>query len=307
MPLTTVQRAWVMATATMIELEVPLGPGLTRAQAARIAAQGEEAVIFALLEMAAMLARSESQRAAVSSPATPSGMVPAHLKRAAQKRGKKPGRKPGHPGVRRKIPDRVDERKTHRAACCPHCQSALKRCHDTRTRYTEDIPQGIQSVVTEHTIHRDWCPRCRKQVEPKVPDALPGSQLGNRTLALSAWLHYGLGQTLDHITEVFDCHLQMPLTPGGLQQMFYRLQEILFPWYEQIQEECLSSAVLHGDETGWRVNGRGHWLWCFSQARATYYLIDRQRGRPVLAKFFRRAFAGTLVTDFWGAYNAVVC
>jgi hypothetical protein len=36
-------------------------------------------------------------------------------------------------------------------------------------------------------------------------------------------------------------------------------------------------------------------------------MIDRQRGRPVLAKFFRREFAGTLVTDFWGAYNAVVC
>src|SRR3970282_2597822 len=46
---------------------------------------------------------------------------------------------------------------------------------------------------------------------------------------------------------------------------------------------------------------------CFSYARGTYYLIDRQRGRPVLAKFFRREFAGTLVTDFWGAYNAVVC
>ena len=65
--------------------------------------------------------------------------------------------------------------------------------------------------------------------------------------------------------------------------------------------------MLHGDETGWRVNGKGHWLWCFSYDRGTYYLIDRQRGRPVLAKFFRRAFAGTLVTDFWGAYNAVVC
>jgi hypothetical protein len=65
--------------------------------------------------------------------------------------------------------------------------------------------------------------------------------------------------------------------------------------------------VLHGDETGWRVNGQGHWLWCFSSSRETYYLIDRQRGRKVLAKFFRRAFAGTLVTDFWGAYNAVVC
>ena len=292
----------------MLKLDVPLGPQLTRQQAAKIAAQGEEAVIFALLELAAMLARAEGQRASVDSPATPSGMVPAHLKPAAKKRGKKPGRKAGHPGARRNIPARIDQYQTHRAKCCPHCQGRLSRCeNNTRQRYIEDIPAGIQPVVTEHTIHRDWCSHCKKQVEPKIPDALPNSQIGNRTLALSAWLHYGLGQTLDHITAVLNHHLQMKVTPGGLQQMSYRLQEILFPWYQQIQEECLDSAVLHGDETGWRVNGKGHWLWCFSQKRATYYLIDRRRGRPVLAKFFRRAFHGTLVSDFWGAYNAVIC
>jgi transposase len=296
-----------MATATALELDVALGPQLTAEEAAAIFAQGEEAVIFALLELAKGWGRAEGHCASVSSPATPSSMVPVHQKPVRQKRGKKPGRKAGHPGRRRAPPERIDQRKTHRAPCCPHCQGALKRCAATRTRYTEDLPQDLTPVVTQHTIHRDWCPRCKKSVEPVVPDALPGSQIGNRVLALSAWLHYGLGQTLDHVVDVFNHHLQFPLTPGGLVQQWYRLQEILFPWYEQIQEAALQAAVLHADETGWRVNGRGHWLWCFSYDRGTYYLIDEGRGRPVLAKFFRREFAGTLVSDFWGAYNAVVC
>lgn len=296
-----------MAVATITEFDIRLGPGLTREQAARIVAQGEEAAIFALLELAQMLARAEGKCASVSSPATPSGMIPLHQKPAVKKRAKTPGRKAGHPGSRRQIPDRIDERKSHRARCCPHCAGALQRCAATRTRYTEDIPEGIQSVVTEHTLHRDYCPHCKKQVEPKIPDALPGNTIGNRTLTLSAWLHYGLGQTSRHVVDVFNHHLQMKVTPGGLQQQWYRLQEILFPWYEQIQNDALNAAVLHADETGWRVNGKGHWLWCFSYARGTYYLIDQKRGRPVLARFFRRAFNGTLVTDFWGAYNAVVC
>lgn len=296
-----------MATDGVLELEVSLGPQLTADQARAIFAQGEEAVVFALLELAYGWKRAASQSASASSPARPSGMTPVHQKPATTKRGKKPGRKAGHPGSRRKAPDRIDERKTHRAAFCPHCQGPLKRCCNTRTRFTEDIPADIRPVATEHTIHRDWCPRCRKQVEPVVPDALPGSQIGNRVLTLSAWLHYGLGQTTAHVVDVFNHHLQFPLSRGGLIQQWYRLQEILFPWYEQIREQALASAVLHGDETGWRVNGKGHWLWCFSSARCTYYLIDRQRGRPVLARFFRREFAGTLVTDFWGAYNAVVC
>jgi transposase len=296
-----------MATAGAWELEVALGPNLTAQEAAAIFAQGEEAVVFALLELARQLKRFQGQCASVSSPATPSGMTAVHHKPATRKRGKKPGRKAGHPGSCRMPPERIDARKEHRAACCPHCQGRLNRCTKTRTRYTEDIPAGIEPVVTEHTIHRDWCPHCRKSVEPRVPDALPGSMIGNRTLVLSSWLHYGLGNTLSQIVEVFNHHLQFKVTPGGLTQHWYRLQEILFPWYEQIQHEALHSAVLHADETGWRVNGKGHWLWCFTTPRLTYYLIDRRRGRPVVARFFRQEFAGVLVTDFWAAYNAVVC
>jgi hypothetical protein len=36
-------------------------------------------------------------------------------------------------------------------------------------------------------------------------------------------------------------------------------------------------------------------------------MIDRSRGSPALRKFFTEEFSGTLVTDFWGAYNAVEC
>ena len=284
-----------------------LGPNLTAEEAGAIFAQGKEAVVFALLELAAQLRRSLGQCASVSSPATPSGMKPIHQKPNTPRHRKKPGRKAGHEGSRRPPPEVVHDRKKHRAACCPYCQGPLKRCGKTRTRYTEDIPEDIQPVVTEHTIHRDWCPRCRKSVEPRVPDALPGSQIGNRVLALSAWLHYGLGQTLQHIAEVFNCHLHFKLTPGGLVQQWYRLQEVLYPWYEQIHAESLDAAVLNADETGWRVNGKGHWLWCFTTPRTTCYLIDRRRGKPAVARFFRKAFGGTLVSDFWGAYNAVVC
>lgn len=296
-----------MTTSKILSNAAALGPNLTAEQAETIYARGKEAVIFALLELAAQLRRSQGQCASISSPATPSGMKPVHQKANTPRRRKKPGRKAGHPGSRRPPPPRIDQHKEHHAACCPHCQGPLKRCAQTRVRYTEDIPEDIQPVVTEHTIHRDWCPHCKRTVEPRVPDALPGAQIGNRVLSLSAWLHYGQGQTLDHLVEVFNCHLHFKLTPGGLVQQWYRLQEILFPWYEQIHHESLEAAVLNADETGWRVNGRGHWLWCFTTPRSTFYLIDRKRGKPVVARFFRKAFRGTLVTDFWGPYNAVVC
>lgn len=292
---------------TSSELDVVVSPGqlssLDAEQARRIFAQGEEAVVFALLELAKQLAEARSPDV---NPATPSAMIPVYQKPSAKKRKRKSGAKPGHTGSRRKIPESIDHRQEHRADVCPDCGGELNRCAETRTRYVEDIPD-TQPEVTEHTIHRDWCAACRKKVEPPVTDALPGSTLGLRVLVLSAWLHYSLGNTLSQIVEVFNFHLQMQITSGGLIQMWYRLQEILFEWYEQIHQEALQSAVLHADETGWRTDGKTHWLWCFGNNDCTFYLIDRSRGSPALEKFFTTEFAGTLVTDFWSAYNAVAC
>jgi len=277
---------------------------LSEQQARDLFQQGEEAVVFALLELTKQLAEARSPSIA---PSTPSGMIPTYQKPTTGRRGqKRPGAQAGHPGSRRAAPERIDCRVEHRAKRCPDCGSPLKRCAETRVRYTEDIPQ-VQPEVTEHTIHRDWCAKCRRKVEPPVVAALPGCQLGNRVLALSAWLHYALGNTLSQIVEVFNFHLQLKLTPGGLVQRWQRLQELLYDWYEQIRAEALDSAVLHGDETGWRTEGRTNWLWCFGNQQLTYYLIDRSRGSPALAKFFTQEFAGTLVTDFWGAYNALSC
>jgi transposase len=281
---------------------------LSEEQARQIVALGPEAAVFVILELSKELAEQKAKTAAEShqTPATPSGMKPAYRKPSPKSRKRRPGARKGHPGSRREVPERIDRRVKHRAKCCPDCGSRVKRCNETRTRYTEDIPE-VQPEVAEHTIHRDWCPKCKKQVEPTVPDALPNATLGNRVLVLSAWLHYSLGNTLSQIVEVFNFHLQMKITPGGLVQMWCRLQAILYAWYEEIQQQALRSAVLHADESGWRVDGKTHWLWCFTTRDLTYYMIDRSRGSPALQKFFIEEFAGTLVTDFWGSYNAVVC
>lgn len=288
--------------------DIPLGAALTEAQARIIFAQGEEAVVFALLAQAKMLGEQQATAAATShqTPSTPSGMKPPYQKpTASSHRKKKPGRKPGHAGSRREPPTRIDRHEEHRAEVCPDCGGPLCECGETRTRYVEDIPKAIQPEVTEHIIHRDWCPTCKKKVEPVVSAALPGATLGNHVLVLSAWLHYALGNTLSQIVEVFNFHLSFKVTPGGLAQMWRRLAHILETWYEAIHQEALESAVLNADETGWRVNGKTHWLWCFATNELSWFLIDRSRGSPALLQFFIHEFAGTLVSDFWGVYNVV--
>lgn len=288
-------------------LELPDGE-ITREQAIAIYEQGREAVIFVILTLAKERDELVQKLASTQEthPSTPSGMVPPYEKPAVRASRKTPGREEGHPGARRPPPPQIHRRQEHRLECCPGCgEQVIPQPSLSRTRIIEDIPE-TQPVVTEHTIHRGYCPRCKKIVEPLVLEALPGATIGNHLLALSAWLHYGLGNTLSQIVAVLNYHLHFKVSPGGLVAMWYRLQEILHGWYLQIGQEAKQSAVLFADETGWRVMGLTYWLWCFTTRTVTYYMIDRSRGLPALRKFFTEMFAGILITDFWGPYERVM-
>jgi len=237
---------------------------------------------------------------------TPSGMIPPYEKPKGKKRKKKPGRKPGHPGARRPKPLEITDHAEHTAKKCPHCNNSVdpKKPVRKRKRIIEDI-QEAEPVVTEHTIHGYWCTTCKKTVEPIVDSALPKAAIGHRTVALTAWLHYGLGITLSHITEVLNHHFHFRVSTGGLVQMWYRIQEILYEWYEEIGEEAKTSSILHADESGWRVNAETYWLWCFTNPTLTYYMIENCRGSPVLFKFLGDQFDGCLISDFWAAYDMI--
>jgi len=271
-------------------------------QDAKIREQGTK-----ILEQDATIAELKGKLHGAESvhPSTPSGQRPVYTKPTTPKRKKKPGARKGHPPARRDTPRHIDHKQEHRLDRCPHCGGPLHRCNRTRTRTLEDILEDLKTVVTEHTLHRDYCPACKKHVEPVVPDALPRASLGHRMVALTSWLHYGLGVTIAQIIAILGHHLHTRLSAGGLMAMWLRTATILEPWYEQIAREAKDSAVLHADETGCRVSGQTWWLWCFANAQVCYYMIDRSRGSPALETFFTEAFDGVLIADFWAAYNSL--
>jgi transposase len=286
---------------------------LTEDQAQELAAIDADLLKLVLLAAAQRIAEQDQRIAELQGkldgppkmdPSTPSGQRPVYAKPSAPKRKKKPGAKPGHPGTRRPTSAQVDRREEHRLDVCPDCGGPLQRCNRTRTRRIEDFAANLRAAVTEHEIHRDYCPCCRKHVEPVVPDAMSGASLGHRSLALTSWLHYGLGLSIEQVRELVLYQFRTRLSAGGLVAAWQRVAEVFVPWYERIGEDLKASAVLHADETGWRMNGQTWWLWCFANASGCYYLLDPSRGSPALEKFFAEAFDGVLVTDFWAAYNA---
>ncbi len=245
---------------------------------------------------------------------TPSAMIPPYLKPAPGGRRNALEREAGHPGSRRPTPE-PNRRDDHRRLdVCPDCHGPLTRTNQhTDARITEDIPEAIGNL-RRHRAHDpsrlvSAC-SARRPSRPVVTDALPGATLGAIVYAGALGLASATGWAIPwpQIVAVFNHHLRLKVTPGGLIQMWYRLQAILFAWYLEIQTQALDSAVLHADETGWRgQRARPTGSGASSTTDLTYFMIDRKvEAVPALSEFFKDEFAGTLVTDFWGPYNAVV-
>jgi transposase len=267
--------------------------------------KGEDATVAFIVALLKELEQLKKPQPPTASPSTASGMRPVYSKPAKKGKAKTPGRKKGHVGVRRQKPERIDKREQHTFKACPDCHHPVGESFERRIRYTEEIVP-LPTEVTEHTIHRYWCVQCKKVVEPKVTAALPKSTIGLKTLVFSCWLHYAQGITLEKILQIFNQAFQMKISKGALVQAWHHIAQILKPIYHDIAKQAKQSAVLHIDETGWRVCAATYWLWCFSNDRLVYFVIDRSRGSPVVKKVLGHFFQGILISDFFSAYNCLI-
>ncbi|MCD6570547.1 MAG: transposase [Deltaproteobacteria bacterium] len=194
--------------------------------------------------------------------------------------------------------------KEHTLDHYPYCQTHVKDPIQNYQRHIEDIPP-VEPEVTEHTVYGYWCPQCRKIVFPAVLDALPNSMIGLRLVVFTAWLHYLVGVSVSNLVKMLSVISTIKISAGGLTQAWKNLASTLEPLYNEIGCKAASSAVLNADETGWRLNGTTHWLWCFATKKLCCYVITKSRGSPVVKKVLHTIFKGILICDFWGAYNKV--
>ena len=274
---------------------------MRRDEAAAILNLPEKQAIDKILKLAEK-AEKYDQICGDVSPTTPSGMKPPYLKPTGKKRRRKPGRGKGHLGTSRQKPENVNHHQNHTLCNCPECNNNLGEPVTSYKRYTEDIP-SVEVKVTEHTVYGYWCSVCKKIVYAKGTDALPNAMLGLRVIVFTAWLHYLIGISVNNIVKLLADFANFQVTAGGLTQAWKNLACTLEPVYKDIGKKIAKAAVLNADETGWRISGVTHWLWCFATQKFCYYVIDKSRGSPVVKKIFGKIFKGILICDFWGAYN----
>jgi transposase len=214
----------------------------------------------------------------------------------------KPGQKPGHEGMSRILPATVDENIEQTLDVCPHCSSKLGRPTETTEHIQEDIiPAHVR--VTKYRRNRYWCPCCRKIVDaPYHETEVPSSRIGPNALIQAAILKYNHCLPYRKISEVLKELAGLDVSPGAIAQSLQRLSLWLNVEQQTILEAIRAGPVVHIDETGWRLDGKNHWLWAFVNEKLAYYRIERSRGRRIVKDTLSDGYSGTIITDFYGVY-----
>ena len=75
------------------------------------------------------------------------------------------------------------------------------------------------------------------------------------------------------------------------------------PLYQALLETLRTCAVVHGDETGWRIGALSAWLWVLTHQKLTVYTLDASRGHAVAFNILGKEFKGVWVSDCFLAYD----
>ena len=222
---------------------------------------------------------------------------------------KRPGRKAGHAPAQRAAPDHVDQEQAHPTPdVCPHCEGEVEETDEVASTLEVDIPP-VKPLVTRHSTRVGCCKRCQRRVVARLPGASENGTtvapvvLGPNAQSLALTLRFDLKATLGPIGTFMGKWFGVPISPGGLTQMFDRLRERSWSAIGEIKLALRASPVVGMDETGLRQNGATGWCWLARTDTLSLYHVELSRGRWVAEGILGEDFGGVLVTDFYAVYT----
>ena len=229
--------------------------------------------------------------------------IPDFVKEPVKHRHKRNGQKKGHKGYTRKIPERIDVVKPLTIEKCPYCGNELSDVQEIRKRYVEDIPDITNTIITEYQIERRYCRHCKKMIEPEVPDALPNARFGLRLMLLVVFLKIGLALPVEKIKFLLKVQYNLTISSGEIIKMLKQVAKAFGPYYKELEHKIKEAKVKHSDETGWRINGKNHWLWVLINKEVALYIIRRKRNYKVPAKILGEQDGNVVISDRLPTYN----
>src|SRR6266550_4097827 len=271
------------------------------AEAAGALEQARAELAEAREQIAGLEARLKQNSRNSSKPPSSEGLAKPAPRSLRKKSGRRPGGQDGHKGTTLVQVARPDREVRHEPGCCGRCGAGLagRPVTGVERRQVFDLPP-VRAEVTEHQLIEREC-ACGVRTRAAVP---PGAQApvcyGPRIAAVIVYLYIGQflskKRTAQALAELFG----VPLSAGTVAALTARAAGRLGGFLEHAREQVAGSDVAGFDETGFRVDGRLHWVHCARTGKYTLLMVHPRRGKQAIeAMGVLPSFGGVAVHDAW--------
>ena len=117
-------------------------------------------------------------------------------------------------------------------------------------------------------------------------------------MAAAHVLHYGVGIPVRRVPVVLRALTGVELSQGAItQDALRRVQGAVGDAYRRLRDSVRESAVVHTDDTGWRVGGEGAFLMAFETEDATVYQVRGRHRNEEVREVAPSEYGGVMVTE----------
>ncbi len=265
-----------------------------------------EALVAKLLARIADLEARLGQNSSNSS-MPPSSDPPTMGGRTSAPTGRKPGGQPGHKGSKR---DMVPREKVTRFVevpapkGCATCDGVLLQVEAAvgRVHQVVELPTLVPDV-TQYDLKSGYCACCDTWTTAPLPEGVP---LGNFGPRLTAFIALATGKyrlAKRPVRELLSDVLGIQVALGSISNMEQAVSASITAPVEEARAHIREQPVVHQDETGWWETHSRAWLWVATTSLVAVFTVVKSRGAAVAKQMLGEAFAGTLISDRWCAYN----
>jgi transposase len=223
-----------------------------------------------------------------------------------RKSGRKPGGQPGHEGRTLRQVDDPDVVVRHEPVACCSCGEGLADAAEVGVvrRQVFEIPP-MRARVTEHQLVTRAC-GCGQHTTGPAPATVDAPvQYGPRLSAIVVYLMVAQFGAQKRVAQAVADLFGVPMSQGSVAAMTQRCAKRLdgdfLAW---LRQALAREKLVHFDETGFRVEGKLHWVHSASSGRYSLVYVHANRGRKGIdAGGVLAGFTGAAVHDAWAPYD----
>jgi len=194
---------------------------------------------------------------------------------------------------------------------CPKCSSSHFFKHTKSSKTVLDLKfmrHGIKRWITRYRFHNYQCQNCGAVFPPQGKCWTFGKfRLGSEIIAYALYLNIELRLPQIHVDQslnkLFGFHFPIGDTTHRIKE---QAAKIYHGTYEGLLTRLCSGRLLHADETRIGIRGNDGFVWVFANMDEVAYVYRETREGDFLLTMLKD-FKGVLVSDFYAAYDALLC